>query len=363
MKPIRVIIVEDSPMMRSYLANAIGRAPGFEVVATAHNAADALDKIESEGPDLVTLDVELPDMNGIELLKRIMETRAPAVVMVSGLTQSGAQTTLRALQLGAVDFVGKLDAKASGDREIWTQELIEKLRRAATVRPHRLGQQSPECAQKPVAPADAALPWPASPVGSASSLTSHPTRAFRKKLIVIGANSAATDSLNRLLIRLPGDCPPVIVALQLSPVVIEALVSMLKRKATAEIKIATDGDVLKQGWVYLGPGDSHVGLATVTKERCVRLKPGDPIRGHLPSIDLLFEAAAQLVGADAIGILLDTAGDDGETGLRQLAAKNARVMRQTRDMRKAIDRQTTAGGRSIEIPVLPMEQIVESLFG
>jgi len=346
MKTIRVVVVEDSPMMRGYLANSIGRAEGFEVVATAHNAADALEKINAEGPDVVTLDVELPDMNGLELLKRIMAGRAPAVVMVSGLTQSGSQIALRALQLGAVDFFAKLAANSSADRETWTSELICKLRRAAALHPVKFVPPIRGCVQEP---------------SHCEPALAIARQSLQDKLVVVGVGSAATDSLNRFVLQLPRDCYPILVAQQLSPVLIDALVSMLRRRANVEIKIAADGDILTPGCVHLGPGDTHVSIATNGRERCVKLKPGEPIRGYMPCIDLLFEAASRQLGSDAIGILLDGASDDGEAGLKHLVANSARVMRQARDLRLTTEPLTAQSRWGGDIPQFSVERIVESI--
>jgi two-component system chemotaxis response regulator CheB len=348
MTPIRVLIVDDSPLMRHFLATAISEAEGFEVVGTAHNAADAWEKLSSAVPDVVTLDVELPDVSGISVLERMMQGSGPSVVMVSGLTQSGAQTTLRALQLGAVDFIGKPEAGQRAD-DTWVHELLLKLRRAAAVRPVRFvarlqPAKSPE--QERVAQRSASR--------------------YRDKVIVVGAGSGAADTLNRLVAQLPRDCPPVVAALQLSPYLVQALTPMLVRRVTVEIKLVTAEELLCPGCVYLGAGDQHLVVAKSGLDRYVRPQPGAPVRGCRPSIDRLFESAAQQFGAEATGILLDAAGDDGDAGLRSLVSAKARALRQARNMRMPHDRGAEQGsrrGHDTDIPELSTERIIDTLFG
>ena len=309
------MIVEDSPLMRTVLTDAIARIPEFELVATAQNGEVALERIMTESPDLVTLDVELPDMNGLDLLKRIMEMRAPVVVMVSGLTQSCAQTTLRALQLGAADCIGKFDARKGGALEAWIEELTQKLRRAANLRPVRFNR-----------PTAALNPAPT----SAKASLHQAARPTRNTVVVVGAGPAATDLVNRFVVRLPATCPPVLIAQQQSRIVIETLVAMLQPKAAVDIKVAVDGEPLKPNRVYFSPGDAHIAIAIYGYEARVRVVPGEPIGGNLPSIDHLFETAAQQLGSHAVGVLLDSAVGDGEAGLRLLAAKQARALRHVR---------------------------------
>jgi two-component system, chemotaxis family, protein-glutamate methylesterase/glutaminase len=348
MSAIRVLVVEDSPLMRNFLSTAIAAADGFEVVGAAHNAADAWEKLNSLSPDVVTLDVELPDMSGISVLERIMQGNAPSVVMVSGLTQSGAQTTLRALQLGAVDYIGKPESGRGAD-QAWIDELIAKLRRAAAVRPVRVAYRPPTT--KPQEP---------------ERVVQRSASRYRERVIVVGAGSGAADTANRLIAQLPRDCPPVVVALQLSAYLIQALLPMLVRRVSVEVKVVNKEELLSPGTVYFGAGDRHLGLVKVGAERYVRPQPGAPVRGWRPSIDLLFESAATQFGSETTGILLDAAGEDGEAGLRALQAVNARALRQARNMRMPYDRgveSLSRRDRPADISELSTERIIDTIFG
>lgn len=313
MQTIRVMVVDDSPVMRSFMADAIARAPGFEVVATAHNASDAWAKIQSEGPDVITLDVEMPDMDGITFLERLMQLHPMSVVMVSALTQSGAQTTLRALQLGAADFVGKPLATQLRTDTTWLDELLLKLRRAAQLRPTRLAHGRSDYS---------------APAQSAQSSSVRSARKCLAQLIAIGTGSSGTNGLSQMLVAFPRDCPPAIVAAHLPALVTRALVARLSKDAVAQVKLAEDGARLSRGQIYLAPGDIHVGVTRVGPDIRVRLHPGEPVRGCRPSIDLLFESAAKHAGSDTIGLLLDSIGDDGVSGLRVLCSSGGKAIRQ-----------------------------------
>lgn len=348
MSAIRVLIVEDSPLMRNFLTTSIAAVEGFEVVGAAHNAADAWEKLSLLGPDVVTLDVELPDMSGISVLERMMQGNAPSVVMVSGLTQSGAQTTLRALQLGAVDFIGKPESGRGAD-QAWVDELIAKLRRAAAVRPVRV-------AFRPTTTKSQEM----------ERVVQRSASRYRERVIVVGAGSGAADTANRLIAQLPRDCPPVVVALQLSPYLIQALLPMLVRRVTVEVTVVNNQELLSPGHVYLGAGDRHLALSKVGAERFVRTLPGEPVRGWRPSIDQLFDSAATQFGSEATGILLDAAGEDGEAGLRGLQAVNARALRQARNMRMPYDRFVEPLSRrenSAGVAELSTERIIDTIFG
>ncbi|MGC4000710.1 MAG: chemotaxis protein CheB [Anaeromyxobacter sp.] len=349
MGQVRVMVVEDSPVMRNFLADGIGHAPGFEVVATAHNGADALEKLRSEAPDVVTLDVELPDTDGISLLEEIMRTRPIPVVMVSALTQSGAQVTLRALQCGAADFVGKPNGSSSTAGEAWLGELLLKLRRAATLRPVSLG-------------VDLGARAPAS---SPEPISVRSSRKCQERLVVIGSGSGATDSLRHLLLDLPRDCPPVLVAHQCSPVVMEAFVARLSRESTAIVKSATTGEGFARGHVYVGPGDAHMSLTRINGQMRLRLHRDEPIQGQRPSLNLLFESTAKQPAKEVVAVLLDAAGDDGLAGLKLVASSGNRALRQIREVGRGdrVARVPSAAARYHKEPVeLPLSLVWDAVF-
>jgi two-component system chemotaxis response regulator CheB len=354
MKPIKVMIVEDSPVMRNFLTERIGNAADFEVVATAHDGADAHEKLLAEGPDVITLDVELPDMNGIDVLERIMKTRPTPVVMVSGLTQSGALTTLRALQAGAVDFVGKPVGTVKGDTDAWIGDVLLKLRRAASIRPSCFLPTSVGAIQ----------------IGEVHEerVSSLSARKCQEKVILVGGGSGATEAVRKLLSGLPRDCPAMLIALQCSPVITHAMLGRLGRENPLQFKLATDGEVMARGHVYLGSGDTHVGVIRQGAQWHIKLHPGEPIRGYRPSLDWMFESASKYLGQEIAGVLLDAAGDDGIVGLRFLAANHSRAFMQAREEPKVKQVQAqrlSSSYRSfaVEPVVLPLERIPAALLG
>jgi two-component system chemotaxis response regulator CheB len=353
MEPIKVMVVEDSPLMRNFLADRIGNAYGFEVVATAHNGADAREKILSEGPDVITLDVELPDANGIDLLEQIMSTRPTSVVMVSALTQSGAQTTLRALQLGAVDFVGKPTGAVAGETEEWIAELLLKLRRAATIRPARRLLIGGELTAK---------------VASDERMGSRSTRKCPEKVVLVGGGSGATDAVRKFVLGLPRDCPAMLVALQCSSIVNRALVVRLSRESPLQLKTVTDGEAMVRGHVYFSPGESNVTVVRTGAQWYVKLCSNDAVRGYRPNLDTLFESGSKYLGQEIAGVLLDAAGEDGVVGLKLLTANHSRAFKQSREGEGGFvtrsERASSAASQYVVEPVvLPLERIVDALFG
>jgi two-component system chemotaxis response regulator CheB len=353
MEPIKVMIVEDSPLMRNFLADRIGSAPGFDVIATAHNGADAREKIMSEGPDVITLDVELPDSNGIEILEQIMKIRPTSVVMVSALTQSGAQTTLRALQLGAVDFVGKPTGAVSGETDEWMSELLLKLRRAATIRPAR---RAPNFE----------FNLSASAIDEKPEIRS--VRRCPEKVILVGGGSAATEAARRFVLNLPRECPAVLIALQCSPVVTKALLLRISRETSLQVKLAFDNELMIRGHIYFGPGDVQLGVVRSGAQWHVKFSSGENVRGARPNLDAVFESGSRFLGQEIAGVLLDAAGEDGTMGLWSMTANHSRAFRQAREDNGGItvrsDRVPT-GTRACagEPAILPLDKIVAALFG
>lgn len=347
MEPIKVLIVEDSALMRNFLADRIGNAPGFTVVATAHNGADAKEKLLTEAPDVITLDVELPEINGLDLLEQIMRTKPTAVVMVSGHTQSGAQATLRALELGAVDFVAKPGGSATEERDDWIGELLLKLRRAARIRPSgtfALGG------------------------GKRVAMGVRSARKCTETAILVGVGSGATEAASRFLRAMPRDCPALLVALQCSTVVTNTLLSQLSRECPLQLKLATDGEAMVRGHVYLSSADAHVSVTKPGRQWQIKRHPGEPIRGFRPCLDLLFESASNYQGEEIAGVLLDAAGDDGVAGLKLLSTNHSRAFHETRkgQVTNAARAEHASGATHsfAAVPViLPLDRIVEALFG
>lgn len=314
---IRVLIVDDSALMRALLRRKLGAEPDIVVVADAANAAEARALIKSHDPDVVTLDIEMPGMDGLAFLEKIMALRPTPVIIVSGSTHEGAAATARALQLGAVNCY----AKATAARSLADDdggELAQLVREAASVRPALRG---------------AAAPPAAAPHCSAAILTPAPTPApgaarTRPDLIAIGSSTGGVEALHTLLAGFPEDCPPTVIVQHINACFAAAIAQSLDRIARPRVMLAQSDLPLRRGEVLLAPGeDKHLLVAPAGSHgmRCV-LRAGDKVTGHRPSVDKLFASVAEVAGARALGILLTGMGEDGACGLHAMARAGAHTI-------------------------------------
>ena len=301
MSAIRVLIVDDSPTMRVLITNILGRDPGIEVIGSAADPLEAREAIKAFNPDVITLDVEMPRMNGIEFLEKIMRLRPMPVVMVSSLTQEGADTTLRALELGAFDCVGK---PAIGEASSGFSELIEKVKAAAQSRVRPFGERTPQRPQK-------------------SDFTPD------NKVVAIGSSTGGVEALVTLLETYPANCPPTVITQHMPASFTRSFADRLNRLSAAHVSEAEDGARLEVGRVYVAPGgERHLELvAGAAGQRC-RLRDADPVNGHRPSVDVLFKSVAHAAGARAVGVILTGMGKDGAQGLLEMRQAGARTLGQ-----------------------------------
>lgn len=294
MKPCNVLIVDDSPTMRSIIAASLVGVDGVNVVGQASDAFEARDAIKRFNPDVVTLDIEMPRMNGLDFLERIMRLRPTPVVVVSSLTERGTETTIRALEIGAVDCV----AKPNSQNPRSLDDLGMRLRAAAEV---RFGGRS----------------------RSNSVASSSPPEAYASdgRVVAIGSSMGGVEALCALLQMFPEQCPPTVVTQHMPALFTQSFAKRLHRVCKANVREAEDGAQLAPGLIYLAPGgDTHLEISGTSSFRC-RLRRGDLISGHRPSVDALFGSVARVAGAKSVGVILTGMGRDGAAGL--LAMRNA----------------------------------------
>jgi two-component system chemotaxis response regulator CheB len=306
---IRALIVDDSATMRGLIAAALRRDPGIEVVGQAACAAEARQAIKALNPDVVTLDIEMPAMNGLEFLEKIMRLRPMPVVMVSTLTSRGADATLQALELGAFDCVAKPSVAGL--------HAFDAL--AATVRAAARAQVRPWVHPMTAYPASLARP----PSGA-------PPPGFRPngRVLAIGASTGGVEALLAILTQLPANCPPTVITQHMPEAFTRSFAARLNRACAAEVGEATDGAPLLPGRIYLASGGpAHLEVAGSGAWRC-RLRPGDPVSGHRPSVDVLFASVAKAVGRRALGVILTGMGRDGAQGLLAMRQEGARTLGQ-----------------------------------
>ena len=319
---IRVLIIDDSATMRSILAARLVNAPDIQIVGTAADANEGRAQIKALEPDVVTLDIEMPGMNGLEFLDKVMTLRPTPVIIVSSRTQAGNEITARALALGAVGTYCKsrltgrgasADAHADDDGG----ELAELVLQAGQMHMHRR-------------PAVSALATGfAATVSGMGAGAGGPTRTGgATRLIVVGSSTGGVEALQVLLSGFPADCPPTMIVQHVDARFTAAIARTLDAASPAHVVVGEPDMPLRRGMVILAPGgDRHMTVAG-SASPLVRLRSGEPISGHRPSVDALFNSAAATIGNDAVGILLTGMGADGSQGLLALSRAGALTIAQ-----------------------------------
>ncbi|MCE1230176.1 MAG: chemotaxis response regulator protein-glutamate methylesterase, partial [Firmicutes bacterium] len=326
MESIRVLIVDDSPFMRKALERMFQAAEDITVVGTARDGLDALEKIPQLNPDIVTLDIEMPRMDGLTCLRRIMAEHPRPVLMVSSLTQEGAQTTLEALAAGAVDFIAKESSLASGSILQIQQDLHEKVRKL--VRSPRFRRP---LAPRPAAPTPVATPAPLPPVRPAvptpKAPSGHMASSPVAELLAIGCSTGGPKALQDLLPALPKNLPvPCLIVQHMPASFTKAFAERLNGLCQVEVKEAEHGEALRPGTVYIAPGGIHLNYRQRGSQGYVELNPEPADSLHRPSVDVLFSSLAQECHKPILAMILTGMGSDGAKGMQQLKAKGAHTL-------------------------------------
>ncbi|BDU68677.1 chemotaxis response regulator protein-glutamate methylesterase of group 2 operon [Geothrix oryzae] len=324
---IRILVVDDSPFMRKSLQKMLEEAPDLRVVATARDGVDALEKIQEHQPDIVTLDIEMPRMDGLTCLKKIMADHPMPVLMVSSLTQEGAQATLDALSIGALDFIPKESSFASMSILQIQHDLQEKVRRLATSpRFHRLPGGAPHPAPPAAAPAPvkpAAAPPVRAAVPAGTSLPATP----QADLLVLGSSTGGPKALQDILPALPASLPvPCLIVQHMPSTFTKPFADRLDGLCQVHVKEAEQGEPLKAGTVYIAPGGLHMTYGTRTPKGCIELSSEPMSSLHRPSVDVLFMSVAELFHGQALATILTGMGADGAKGMEQLKRKGAHTL-------------------------------------
>ncbi|HKR89585.1 MAG TPA: chemotaxis response regulator protein-glutamate methylesterase [Phenylobacterium sp.] len=296
---IRVLIVDDSATMRSLIATVLQRDPEIEVVGEAGDPLEAREAIKQLNPDVITLDVEMPNMNGIDFLEKIMRLRPMPVVMVSTLTVRGAEATMEALELGAIDCVAK---PSTGGLEGFS-DLPFKVKAAAKAK------------VRPLRDPGAAAPAPVEHIPDG-------------RLIAIGSSTGGVEALLTVLTRFPANCPPTVITQHMPATFTKSFSERLDRLCAPKVAEAHDGAVLDAGRIYIAPGgEKHLEIGGSGTLRC-RLSDGPAVNGHRPSVDVLFRSVAKAMGPRAVGAILTGMGRDGAEGLLAMRRAGARTFGQ-----------------------------------
>ena len=348
MAKIRVVVVDDSALIRSVLKEIIDRQPDMQCVGVAADPLAAREVIRTSNPDVITLDVEMPRMDGIDFLAKLMRLRPTPVVMVSTLTERGADVTLRALELGAVDFVAKPKiGVADGMRQL-TDDITDKIRTAARAHVRR-------AASAPVATAGDATARAPAPVVTLGRLST-------EKLIFMGASTGGTEATKEVLLGLPADAPAVLITQHMPPGFTTSYAKRLDGLARIRVAEAVDGERVLPGHAYLAPGGLHLSVERSGANYVVRVRDGEAVNRHKPSVEVLFASAARVVGPNAFGIMLTGMGADGALAMRAMREAGAYNLAQDEASCVVFGMPREAIVRGAVHEVLPLAQIAPHLL-
>ncbi|WP_414738000.1 protein-glutamate methylesterase/protein-glutamine glutaminase [Gemmata algarum] len=338
------MIVDDSALMRQLLTDILRTDPALEVVGAAPDPYTAWDRIKQVEPDVLTLDVEMPRMDGLTFLDKLMSNRPMPVVMVSSLTEKGCETTFRALELGAVDFVTKPKLDMTSGTLALTGELVSKVKAAARARVQR---RSP----RPAPPAGG----PARAPAAAGFRTTH-------KVIAIGASTGGCEALVSVLSAFPPDAPGTVAVIHMPEGFTKSFAARLDRLCAVRVSEARDGDRVVPGHVLLAPGNFHLEVARSGAMTVARVRGGEAVSRHRPSVDVLFQSCARELGTNAAAAILTGMGDDGARGLAAMRRAGAHTIAQDEATCVVFGMPKEAialGGAS---QVLPLDRIPEHLL-
>jgi two-component system chemotaxis response regulator CheB len=340
---IRVLVIDDSALMRKVLSEIINREPDMEAIGAAPDPLIAREMIRKRNPDVITLDIEMPRMGGLDFLERLMRLRPMPVVMVSTLTERGSEAAFRAIELGAVDFVSKPKMGAANTTHDYAVQISDKIRAAAAARIGRIPQQQCSAAKAPTRPA-------------------HDRLVSTEKLIVIGASTGGTEAIKDVLMQMPADVPGILVTQHMPEGFTRSFAARLDALCKVTVKEAEEGERVLPGHVYIAPGHSHLLLRKNGANYITQLSKAEPVNRHRPSVDVLFHSAAECAGKNAIAVILTGMGKDGAAGMLKLRLAGAHTYAQDKDscVVYGMPKEAVAVGGVEE--VLPLGQIAGAVL-
>ena len=312
MKKIKVLIIDDSALIRKVLTELLSSDSSIEVVGTAADPLIARDKIKQLNPDVVTLDVEMPRMDGITFLNNLMRLRPLPVIMISTLTEEGADITLQALELGAVDFVAKPKIDVSNTLHEYKADILEKVKVAAKVPIEALSRKYASSSNRKKK----------SSVSSSSQVTAKFINTT-DKIIVIGSSTGGTEAVKNVLEELPTNVPGIVVAQHIPGAFSGSFAKRLNEISSLQVSEAKDGDVIRPGVVYIAPGDRHLEVKKSGAKYICKVFDGAEVNRHKPSVEVLMNSVAKYVGPNAMGIMLTGMGADGAQGMLRMKEQGA----------------------------------------
>lgn len=337
---IKVLIVDDSPLIRGLLTEILQQADDLKVVGSAEDPYQAREMIKSLNPDVITLDIEMPKMDGISFLRNLMRLRPMPVVMISTLTQQGSPITLEALEIGAVDFIAKPKVNVAEQFQHYAETVQEKVRTAATAR------------LRPYKTSDAAAHKAQLPTGQSFE---------RNAIIAIGASTGGTEAIKEVLVQMPKDAPPIVITQHIPPIFSTSFAMRMDKTCAMRVKEAEDGDILEFGHVYIAPGDKHLKVVSKGLNKVCVLDDGELVNRHKPAVDVLFDSLkpfAKYVSA----VLLTGMGSDGARGLLGLLEAGAKTAAQDEQTSVVWGMPKAAVDMNAAQKVLPLQSVAAHLL-
>ncbi len=371
---IKILVVDDSAFMRKVLSDLFKSQPDFEVVDIGRNGAEAVEKVKQHSPDVVTLDVEMPVMDGLTALEQIMAVKPTPVVMVSSLTKAGADATIKALSLGAVDFVAKSAGSISRIDEI-EKDLLQKCREAAGVSGNRLRatvaavkpvilpeRTAPAAPEKPLIVEKVLTVDKAAPSMTRTTSVSSVISGVDDWIVAIGTSTGGPRALQEVLTRLPGNLPcPTVIVQHMPPGFTKSLAERLNTLSELTVKEAADNDKLVAGTVYIAPGDFHLTLRRETSGTYVKLNKDPAIGGLRPAVDPMMVSVAETYGTKAVGVILTGMGHDGAKGMKAIKRLQGRTIAEDQSTSVVFGMPKAAIEAGVVDSILPLQQVAEGI--
>ena len=310
MGKLKVLVIDDSALIRQLLTEILNSDPGIEVIGTAADPFIARDKIKELNPDVLTLDVEMPRMDGISFLRNLMRLRPMPVVMISTLTQQGADTTLEALSLGAIDFVSKPKVDVTEKLAEYSEEIIEKVKVAGKAKVRQLVERA--------AKRTTAVEQKLSADDVMGKVAWTGKIKTTEKLIAIGASTGGTEAIREVLEQFPADSPAVVITQHIPSTFSESFANRLNSTSAITVVHATDGQPIIPGHAYVAPGGQHLMVTRSGARYYCKLSDAPPVNRHKPSVDVMFRSVLQSAGPNALAVILTGMGDDGANSMKEL---------------------------------------------
>ncbi|WP_084632078.1 protein-glutamate methylesterase/protein-glutamine glutaminase [Oceanospirillum maris] len=340
---IEVVIVDDSALIRNVLKEIISEQGDMVVTGMARDPLEAREIIRQVNPDVVTLDVEMPKMHGLDFLEKLMRLRPTPVVMISTLTTMGSDTTIRALELGAIDFIAKPKVGITHELEEYSDLICDKIRIAAQAGPRLASirkkmSQNQGMTEKPILFSPTAL----------------------KKIIAIGSSTGGTEAIKALLMSLPAQSPPIVITQHMPPGFTKTFADRMNSLARLNVKEAETGDILKPGHVFIAEGGHHLKVERKDDLFTLKLDDGPPVNRHKPSVDVMFDSLLEF-GPAVAGVILTGMGADGAQGLKRLRDSGARTFGQDEESCVVYGMPKAAANIGAVEAVLPLKSIAVQL--